>query len=812
MFLPSTITPVKCPGKGDPPQIAWQVDVAGAVCYVESEHAEAGKSNLSEVRQVRSVFIVLILALALAIVPSDSTAQSKLLRVEVKNRAQYEELAPLHLDIASSQYGSHIDVFVGPGDENRIALLGFKYDVLIEDVEAYAAETFQPDLGDYHTYDESTRQLREAVAGYPHICRIDSIGRSYYGRAIWALKISDNPEINDPHEADVLFVALHHAREVVTPNVLLYLTDHLLSHYGMDPHITHLVDDRETWIVPVLNPDGHINVEQGDLMWRKNMRPAPFGSCVGVDINRNYGFNWGIDDIGSSPNPCDLDYRGTGPFSEYETRAIRDLILDEAHQFKVGISYHSYGDMILFPWGYTDQPTPDHATYTVLADSMSAYNGYRTGTGPALLYSTNGDFDDWMYGDVVLGPQADPRNPPTGKDRVFAFTFEVGGQFKPPDNLIPQMVRENLQPNLFMIEYGDNPYRVWPPEQPEMDPAEQTAGGVWRLRWRMPSLGTDNPPVAFELEKASGVAMGYDGFESGTELWDGDGFEVSEERSYSGSRSLHTGNRSNMRGMLEPVYALHPVIGDSLRFKCWYSMPIGHNFFVEASDDGGVTWLPLTGVRTLPGDVQRQIRGVISGESNGWADVRFSLGGYVGDELLLRLRCSTINSEPTGGIYIDDIGPIVTFRERSTIDVHLTSGRYDLEPSHEAAIYRARAVDEEGQRGRWSNPVQVAAHQGALRRLTVTPNPISSEATVSFLAYDGNAGSGMVPVRLEVFDAAGRLVRTLFEGEVQGDRIHEETWNGLSGDGGGLASGVYFVVLSVRDAQVADKVMLIGGL
>jgi len=742
---------------------------------------------------VRIVLNVPILALALALIlpPTDGFAQRRLLRVEVKDRAQFEKLAPLNLDIASSLNGSHVDVLVEPGDAHRIALLGFKYDVLIDDLESHSAGDFQQDLGDYHTYSECTDRLFAAAAAFPQICRVDSIGRSYFQRPIWALKISDRAQINDPNEADILFVGLHHAREVATPNVLIFLMDHLLYNYGIDAHVTHLVNDREIWIVPVLNPDGHITVEQGDLWWRKNMRPPPFGNCAGVDINRNYGYNWGIDNIGSSPNPCASDYRGIGPFSEFETRAVRDLVLDDSHQFKVAVSYHSYGRLILFPWGYTDEPSPDHYTYAALGDSMAAYNGYRSGASYTTIYRTNGDFDDWMYGDVVLGPLQGDRNPPTEKDRIFSFTFEVGATFKPPESMIPQIVSENLRPNLFIIEYGDDPYRVWPPETPEMQEPVLTAAGGWQLRWITPPFDSSNPPVAFELEKASGTALGTDDLESGLDFWDAEGFELSQDKAFSGSQSLHTGNASNFHATLEPVYSLHPVIGDSLTFKCWYSLPLGHNFFIEASDDGGKMWFPLPGVLTPPGEAPDSFHGLLTGESGDWVNINMSLAGYVGKETLIRFRCSTIGSEPTGGVYIDDIGPIVTFRDRGTMDLHLTSGVYDVEPSPESAIFRARALDADGQYSRWSETASVAAYEGKLRRLSVTPNPISSATRVRYLAFDGNSGSESVPVKLEVFDVAGRLVRTLFRGQVQGDVVHEKTWDGLSNDGSLLPSGVY---------------------
>ena len=287
-----------------------------------------------------------------------------------------------------------------------------------------------------------------------------------------------------------------------------------------------------------------------------------------------------------------------------------------------------------------------------------------------------------------------------------------------------------------MIEYGDDPYSVWPPETPEMLPLAQMARGGWRVQWS--SSGDDpNLPVAFELEKGCGVVPAIDGFESGLEFWEGSGFEVSSERSYNGSYSLHTGNRSNIHEILEPVYSFHPVIRDSLRFKCWYSLPVGHNFFIEVSDDGGERWLPLPGDRTLPGEETKSFQGLLTGESNGWADIKMSLGNYVGDEMLLRFRCSTISTEPTGGIYIDDFGPMITFRERH---VEAQSG----EPGSLLSWYR-RLI--------WTRKSRPALYAGSYRAMDEVPEGVfaymrerDGERAAVFLNFKSRAVSmGALP-------------------------------------------------------------------
>jgi len=758
---------------------------------------------------VNRVSLVVVLATVAALLPpvSPCSAQHKLLRVRVETTREFERLSSLGLDVASSLRGSHVDIVVNDVDERRIALLGFETQVLVPDIEA-AFAALCDGLGEYHSYSECVEELLEAESGFPDIARVDSIGRSYENRPILAIKISDEPWVDDPLEADVLFVALHHAREVATPDVVLYLMHYLLDNYGLDARVTRLVDTREIWIVPVLNPDGHVFVEQGNFLWRKNRRPAAVGGCVGVDINRNYGFLWGLDDVGSSGDPCSQTYRGQAPFSEFETRAIRDLVLDEAHDFTSAISYHSYGRLILFPWGYTPEPTPDHDIFEALADSMAAYNGYRPGAGNTAIYPTNGDFGDWMYGDKVVTEGFDPKHPLNEKPRMFAFTFEVGGSFKPEESMIPQLVSENLAPNLFMIEYADEPARVLPPAAPQMDPPVVLADGGTQLVWRVGSSVGPNVPVSFDVDEGFGVSTGADGFESEQLFWQGSGFQVTDALSLSGSKSLHTGSQSLLDALFEPVYPIEPAAGETLTFKCRYSFPPGHYFFVELAADGG-DFTPALGEIVKANGERAEFTGVIGGESDGWDEVRVPLDSCAGRYVNYRFRCTTSQSVPGEGIYIDDVRPVAVFRDRRVID-GVTSGILQLEPSFEDILVRVRAVDAEGQRSSWSPPVIVPAAQGPVTRLSVLPNVLGSEARISFVAYGGGRGSEMVPVKLEVFDAAGRRVRTVFEGSVRADALHEETWFGRSDDGSLLPGGVYFVVLTARGERLAQKVMLVG--
>src|SRR5262249_2175906 len=146
--------------------------------------------------------------------------------------------------------------------------------------------------------------------------------------------------------------------------------------------VTYLVNNRELYFIPVVNPDGYVYNQttnpNGGGRWRKNRRNSG-GGAFGVDINRNFDYKWGYDDVGSSPEPASEHYRGASPASEPETPAIQNFVL--SRHFTMSLNYHSYGDSFNFPWGYLpDFFTPDHPTFVALATEMSRFNHYRHGT------------------------------------------------------------------------------------------------------------------------------------------------------------------------------------------------------------------------------------------------------------------------------------------------------------------------------------------------------------------------------------------------------------------------------------------------
>ena len=346
---------------------------------------------------------------------------------------------------------------------------GYAYEIVEHNLEQYyanrltGAETL---MGGYRTFTEIVSRLDSIHLEHPSITTAKwSIGQSLQGREQWVLKISDNPDV-DENEPEVFFNSLIHAREPAAMMAVLYFMDYLTDNYSTNPDVAYLVDNREIYFLPCVNPDGYVYNQttnpNGGGMWRKNRRNNGDGS-TGIDLNRNFDMLWGIDDNGSSPNGFDETYRGTAPFSEPETQNVRDFV--NSRSIVTQIDYHTYQNLVLYPWGTSyyegDGLCDDNATFEMIADSMAYWihtvNNvwYATGTPWQTLYNTNGGSFDWEYGET------------TNHLKIYAVTTEVGGfsdGFWPPANRILPLAQENLPANLFMARIAGvlapQPYAV----------------------------------------------------------------------------------------------------------------------------------------------------------------------------------------------------------------------------------------------------------------------------------------------------------------------------------------------------------------
>jgi carboxypeptidase T len=745
--------------------------------------------------------------------PAVSRAMYRIPAVQLK---RIRPLLGLGLDVAGRGPQGSLDLILTPEELGRVRGLGYEpipIDLTARSLHgAPASPTLNPTLGDYHTVAEARSEMIAYVAAHPSIARLDSIGTSVEGRSILAVEISDN--VGAPEgEPEVLIAGCHHARELMTVEIPLYVMRRLLDGYGTDPVITDLVDTRDIWIIPIVNPDGHVYVEehsggQSDGWWRKNRRVNGDGS-VGVDLNRNYGYEWGYDDYGSSPTPSSEVYRGTGPFSEPETAAIRDFMA--SHAFTTSASFHSYGDLLLYPWGYAPLDTPDRAVFRAMGDSISAQNGYLAGNPKSgAIYLTNGEMCDWEYGETALKP------------RLFGFTFEVNtageGGFDPNDALIGPTCDLNWGPILTLLRYADAPRRIVGPARPTAPTFVQLPSGL-NMQWTYVAPDADNPPVRHDVRRVDQFAQGVDDAEAGPAAWDTVRVEWSTDRSTSGTHSYHTGDADNETATLTGRVGVDVAPGDSLVVWAWWDLEQDYDYwYAEASVDEGRTWTPLPGDWTSPFDPFGYNEGNgVSGTSGGiFRRATFALAPFAGLEPLLRFRCVTDLTGHGDGLYLDDISHSATESGVTITDTQSAADSYTYAPIPAAtAWFQIRAVDPEGQAGSWGPRSRFDPAVSAVDGVPVpsladrlgpsVPNPFNPGTEVRF-----DVGEGGGPFRLDVFDASGRLVRCLAKGvSPPTGTVRAVRWNGEDSSGRPVGSGVYLLRLETPRGRTARKAVLL---
>jgi hypothetical protein len=338
--------------------------------------------------------------------------------------------------------------------------------LLVAPAQTVAAEPdFPAGYEGYHTYAELDAALDDAVADHGAILKRSVIGQSYEGRDIWVVKISDRVG-RDESEPEVLSECGMHAREHITVEMCLYMIDLLTDNYGkstaLGKRVTKLVNTREIWIIPSLNPDGaEYNISGGEFHgWRKNRQVNPGSDKVGIDLNRNWGYMWNCCG-GSGGQPKSARYRGQFPFEAVENRVLRDFILSRRvgglQQITIVFNWHSYGEFVMWPYGFTRTDVPpqmtedDHDVFVTIGQQMAALNGYKSKQGSD-SYIYDGDFPAWAYGD----------------QRMFVYTFEMYprwgcngcGAFKPPDEVIERETTRNRDAVLYFLEQADCVYRA----------------------------------------------------------------------------------------------------------------------------------------------------------------------------------------------------------------------------------------------------------------------------------------------------------------------------------------------------------------
>jgi carboxypeptidase T len=411
---------------------------------------------------MKRIYFLLVFVLII----TQTNAQETYSRVRISlESTEIDQIKALGIEIGNGLYkpGHFIEAEISDYELMMLQNASIEFEVLIPDMTAWYLARYEAEadfevvrdasvrypvpqnwelgsMGGFYTYQEILDKLDFMAEQWPDLISVRqpiSEINSHQGRPIWWVRISDNPEI-EQDKPKVLYTSLIHAREGVGAQLLFYFMLHLLENYDTDMEIKNLVDNVELYFVPAVNPDGYVhnqnNSPNGGGMWRKNRRNN--GGSFGVDINRNFGYMWGYDNNGSSPNPSSDTYRGPGPFSEPETDNLR--IFAETYDFQIALNYHSYSNLWLYPWGYIPSGCPDDEIFHAHALLMTQDNNYVVGPSSTTIYATNGGSDDWMYGEQET------------KDAIFAYTPEVGSAndgFWPPLSRIIPLCQENMIAN-----------------------------------------------------------------------------------------------------------------------------------------------------------------------------------------------------------------------------------------------------------------------------------------------------------------------------------------------------------------------------
>ncbi len=409
------------------------------------------------------------LALIIIILQLSVSGQEKYSKVKIDlQESGLRQIAILGIDVTEGSYSKakYLEIDLGASELKRLNNAGIRYSIIHENVSEFYAKRAANDkvtaidrsresewaipenweygsMGNYYTLSEVMDELDAMHDLYPALISerqpLSTTNLSHEGRMQYWVKISDYPTFNE-NEPEVLYTGVHHAREPMSVQQTIFYMWYLLENYESDEEIRYLVDNTEMYFVPVINPDGYEYNYQtnpnGGGMWRKNRRDNGGGS-FGVDPNRNYGYMWGLDNTGSSPNPDDLTYRGPEAFSEPEIQNIRDFC--DLNEFKIALNYHSYSDLLLYTWGWSEEPCEHNDMLHDFSVLMTKENNYVYGPGSTTIYPTNGGSDDWMYGEQET------------KDVIFSFTPEVGSSsdgFWPTTSRIIPLCQEQMWQNI----------------------------------------------------------------------------------------------------------------------------------------------------------------------------------------------------------------------------------------------------------------------------------------------------------------------------------------------------------------------------
>lgn len=777
--------------------------------------------------------------LLLTVFSFQSNAQEKYSRIKIRTgKDGLQKLSALGIETDHGIIRPNVWFITELNEQeiNKVKTTGLPYEIMVDDVKedflrrnnepqsvqklfgsGYPCDNGTPQfatpsnfslgsMGGHLTYQEMLDHLDEMHNQFPNLITIkapiDPPNTTIEGRPVFYVKISDNPNINEP-EPQMLYTAVHHAREPVSMHQLIFYMWYLLENYSSNALVQQIVNSTELYFIPCLNPDGYLYNEMTDPggggMWRKNRRDNTDGT-FGVDLNRNYGYNWGFDNNGSSPSGFDETYRGSSAFSEPETDMVRNFV--NAHNFKIALNYHTFGNLLIYPWGYIQNLyTPDSALFVNYGSMLTEQNGYTFGTANQTVgYVVNGSSDDWMYGEQ------------TAKPKIFAMTPEVGPWFWPSQFEIENLCIGTMYQNLLAAQlcgpYADlretgeriisstSGHIKFSIQQLGLDTSATytvtltplssniVSTGSPKLFSNLSPLQTLTDSLAFtlvntnlsysdEIKFALSINNGlytltdtitkifgvpsvvyFSSFPNAGGWTAQSGWGITSQQYYSAPTSITDSPNGNYPPNTVRTFTsnnqfnLLNAVSAELTFYAKWSIEPNYDFAqVLISTDNGGTWTPLCGKYTVEGTIDQDPgQPVYEGFQNTWVKERIDLTPYAGNQIRIRFMLISDGFEEYDGFYFDDLSIVEILPGGLSVNENITG-------SFAVNLY---------------------------------PNPATNQITFSITAKSESS--------LIISDASGRLIQTQkINSGIQLQHLNLQKFD----------SGIYFYILKAEDGTVA---------
>jgi len=723
-------------------------------------------------KRYRLIIILFFLIYGFTTIYSQNTIYDKV-KITIKEPADIQQISELGIPLDGT-YIKKNEYIVGEfsrQDIEKIKAKGYSVEVLIADMASYYEKRNKQttdslglkkkvvenascfvdkyptphyftlgSVGGYYSYDEIMAQLDSLHQRFPQLVSVKQAlsPNSIEGRKLWYVKISDNPSV-DESEPKILYSGLTHAREPMGMQQLFYYMYYLLENYQTNPSVKYLVDNLEMYFLPCTNPDGYVLNEttnpNGGGMHRKNCRPTG-ASNYGIDLNRNFGYMWGYDNVGSSTNIESETYRGTAAFSEPETQALKAFA--EAKQFTYVIDYHCYSNVLLYPWGYANATTPDNNTFRAYSDLMTRMNGFFYGTPmEGIGYNANGGSFDWYYGEQ------------TTKPKILAWSPEAGNAndgFYPASNRIESIAKTFMEMNLyiarFALKYADitdlsnrflvdgnfvrfSLYNVGmntPTDFvlsfiPVSNGIQATTSQKNYTQLTFLQQFNDSFQINIDASIPDGTVLKYlykvetsQGFyftdtfsfvkgvpltlfiENGNAMtqWTSTTWNTTTSQYHSAPRSItdspngdYPENSTRTITLNQSISLSNAVYAELSFWTKWDIEPLADYVQVQISTDNGSTWQPLCGQYTQPSFLSSTLnQPIYDGMRDEWVQERIILNDYIGQNIKIRFKLVSGFSYTmqNDGFYFDDM-LVQVISSPSNVNENILEGYFNVYPN-----------------------------------------------------------------------------------------------------------------------------------